>query len=147
LFNHHTVYVAAIWNTYRKARLLLLNAIIRCSDRLEKRNTYHDEKINIEELANDIAASIPFHLSENLSAFVEQAENGFELAIIPGKSVGGLLLMHPLFVMSNLPVILPKLQLYMKECLAWIGTHMGIGQATWLSKVIIWVYFTVFQRD
>jgi hypothetical protein len=147
LFNHYTVYVAAIWNIYRKTCLLILNVIIRCSNRLEKRNTYHDEKIKAEELANDIAASIPFHLSENLLAFVEQAENGFELAIIPGKSVGGLLLMHPLFVMSNLPVISPKLQAHMKECLAWIGTHMGIGQATWLSKVRIWVYFTVFQRD
>jgi hypothetical protein len=137
LLIHHTVYVAAIWNTYRKTRLLILNVIIRCSNRLEKRNTYHDEKIKVEELANDIAASIPFHLSENLSAFVEQAENGFELTIIPGKSVGGLLLMHPLFVMSNLPVILPKLQAHMKECLAWVGTRMGIGQATWLSNVRI----------
>jgi len=138
LFINHTVYVAAVWNTYRKTRLLVLNAIIRCSNRLGLRNTYHDEKIAVEELANDLVASIPFHLFENLTAFVKQAENGSELAIIPGKSIGGLLLMHPLFATSNLSAISPQLQTHMKECLAWIGAHMGIGQATWLSNVRIW---------
>jgi hypothetical protein len=138
LFINHTAYVAAIWNTYRKTCLLILNVIIRCSNRLGLRNTYHDEKISVEELANDLVASIPFHLSENLTAFVEQAENASELATVPGKSIGGLLLMHPLFATSNLPAISPQLQGRMKKCLAWIGAHMGIGQATWLSNVRIW---------
>jgi hypothetical protein len=137
LFINHEVYVAAVWNTYRKIRLIILNIIIRCSKRLEKRNTYHDEKIEVEELVGDMAASIPFHLSENLTTLVEQAENGFELRIIPGKSIGGLLLMHPLFITSNLSIIPPPLQSHVKECLEWIGSHMGIGQATLLSKVRI----------
>ena len=84
-----------------------------------------------------MAASIPFHPSKNLTTFVEQVENGLELAVSPGKSVGGLLLMHRLFVASNLSVILPQAQAHMKECLAWIGTHMGISQGTLLSNVRI----------
>jgi len=128
------LYVAAVWNMYRKARLMILSVIIRCSKRLEEKNSCHAEKGEVEELTNDMAAAFPFHLSQNLATFIKQAESGLELTIAPGRSIGGLLLMHPLFVTSNLSVVPPQLQARMRECLAWIGTHMGIGQATLLSS-------------
>jgi len=116
---------------------MILNIIIRCSRRLGEKNTSHDEKILFDELCNDMVASIPFNLSQDITKFMEQAETTSEFSITPGKSLGGLLLMHPLFVTSNLPSISPQLQTYMKSCLAWIGANMGIGQATLLSKVSI----------
>jgi hypothetical protein len=129
------VYAATVWNTYRKIRLLTLDVIIRCSKRLEKRNSFHNEENEAEELLGDLFASIPFHLFSNSTKFARQADNVLGLAIIPGKSIGGLLLMAPLFVISNFSIVSPKMQVNMRECLAWIGTNMGIGQATILSKV------------
>lgn len=114
---------------------MLLSIIIRCRKRLDIRNACHDENLQVEGLANDMAASIPFHLSANVTEFMEQAEIGPDLTMIRGKSVGGLLLMHPLVIISNMSMIKPQLQSNMRECLAWIGTHMGIGQATVMSTV------------
>ncbi|KAK9252704.1 hypothetical protein V1507DRAFT_212610 [Lipomyces tetrasporus] len=128
------IYVGAVWNTYRKVRLMILDVIIRCSQRLEKKTGCHDLKVEACELASDMMASIPFHLSENLATFVKHAESDTALALVPGRSVGGLLLMHPLFVTANLSVVSPQRQDRMRECLAWIGPNMGIGQATLLSK-------------
>jgi len=135
-----TVYVAAVWNTYRKVRLMILNVIIRCSKRLEEPNGYHDEKFQFDELSNDMVASIPFYLCQDIAKFMIQVETDIYSAITPGKSLGGLLLMHPLFVTSSLAVTSPQLQDSLKNCLSWIGTNMGIGEATLLSKVRIMPY-------
>jgi hypothetical protein len=132
---NNTVYVAAVWNTYRKNRLMILDVIVRCSKRLEIGNNYHDEKYQIDELIADLMAGIPFHLAENFASFVEQAHGSLELTIVPGRSVGGLLLMHPLFVISHLSIVGSQFQTQMRDCLAWIGNHMGIGEATMLSSV------------
>jgi hypothetical protein len=114
---------------------MILNTIIRCSKRLEKTSSCHDEKIQVEELVGDMVASILFHLADNLATFVEQAQNSLGLAMVPGRSIGGLLLMYPLFVTSHLPVVPAQSQSQMRDCLAWIGSHMGIGEATMLSSV------------
>jgi hypothetical protein len=55
--------------------------------------------------------------------------------IIPGQPIGGLLSMHALFVLATLPMAEERLKTYARDCLAWIGVHMGIGQATVLSRV------------
>jgi hypothetical protein len=55
--------------------------------------------------------------------------------ITPGKSVGGLLILHPLTVSSTLSVVSLEMQTHFRNCLAWIGDNMGIGQATLLAKV------------
>lgn len=133
----NTVYVAAVWNTYRKVRLMILNVIIRCSKRLEERNGAHNEKLQFDELSSDMVASIPFHLCQDITKFMIQVETDIYSAMTPGKSLGGLLLMHPLFVTSNLAATSPQLQACMKDCLSWFGTNMGIGEATLLSKVRI----------
>lgn len=127
--------MAAVWSTYRKNRFLILDLIVCCSKRLESGNDYNDEKLQVEELVVDVMASIPFHLAENFATFAEQAYGSLELTIVPGKSIGGLLIMHPLFVISHLSVVSPQFQAQMRDCLAWIGSHMGIGEATVLSSV------------
>jgi hypothetical protein len=134
-FADNTVYVAAVWNTYRKTRLMTLTVIIRCLQRLGMKSSQHNVKAEMNELANDMAASVPFQLFQNPLKLIEQAQSGAELTLLPGKAVGGLLLMHPLFIISNFSVISPEPRVFMRECLVWMGTHMGIGQATLLSKV------------
>lgn len=45
------------------------------------------------------------------------------------------MLTHTLYVLSVLPIIDVKIQGYLRECMAWIGDHMKIGQAVILSNV------------
>jgi hypothetical protein len=128
-------------NSYRKSRLLILDIIIKChqaaiapSDIPGISSSILEE---VEEIASDIAAAIPYHLADNISVFVTQtsASNGTAVDMTPGRSAGGLLLMHTLYMVSTLTVIDPSLKKYFKDCLAWIGRNMGIGQATMLSEV------------
>ena len=128
------VYVAAVWNTYRKARLMILDVIIRCSVRLGEEGCRKDEQVDAQELVDGMAASILYHLTDNPQTFMQQAEHG-SVTVAPGRPIGGLLLMHPLYVMSKLSVVSPQLRAHLKDCLAWIGKHMGIGQATLFSDV------------
>lgn len=78
-------------------------------------------------LAIDIAASVPFHLTSRPYA-VPAVES-------PGQPVGGLLLLHPLYVASTLHIVPQELRIYFRRCLAWIGSNMAIGQASLLAKV------------
>jgi hypothetical protein len=85
-------------------------------------------------LMEGIVSSIPHLLAADLQAFVENATAGSP-PLVSGRPVGGLLSMHTLYVLSTLPMAEAKLKAYIRDCLAWIGTRMGIGQATILSKV------------
>jgi len=132
------VYVASLWNNYRKARLLLLNIIMRCYRRI---NDYAngpeiDALIHkdVAELTAGIVSSIPYLLAADLQAFVENT-NAELPPLVPGRPIGGLLLMHALYVLLTLPMVEARLKAYIRHCLAWIGTRMGIGQATILSRV------------
>jgi hypothetical protein len=133
---YYDLYVAAVWNAYRKARLLFLQRIFNlrtsephcagpCSEtamgmliRLQR---------DARALAIDIAASVPFHLTSR--PYVAPNVHS------PGRPVGGLLLLHPLYVASTLHIVPQELQNYFRRCLAWIGNNMAIGQASLLAKV------------
>lgn len=128
------VYVAASWNTYRKNRLLILDIIIQCLEKLQEKDAHGRRQAEAKELANDIKASIPFHLDRDYENTTARC-HGLKDDIQPGRCLGGLLLMHPLFVASNLSVIPSHMRSQLKECLAWIGEHMGIGQASVFAKV------------
>ena len=128
------LYVAGVWNIVRTSQLRIIDMMVKLFD-------YHgDRKASLHwipranALVEDIMASIPYHLTDNMHAFVNQYDTG-EGITDRGKSLGGLLLMHPLYVASRLPFIPEKMQIYMKQCLLWIGTEMGLGQATLLAEV------------
>lgn len=89
---------------------------------------------DVTHLTEDIISSIPFLLALDLQSFVEKAV-AESPPLIPGRAVGGLLSMNTLCILSTLAVAEPKLRAYARGCLAWIGTHMGIGQAATFSKV------------
>ncbi|KAL1885325.1 hypothetical protein Plec18167_001982, partial [Paecilomyces lecythidis] len=84
-----------------------------------------------QELAEDIAASVAYHLTVDPESYIQTPSK----PIVPGRPVGGLLLLHPLYVITRAPVVSPQLRAQMSECLAWIGKNMGIGQATLLSNL------------
>ena len=131
------LYVAGVWNTACTFRLLLLDMIVRLSKVLNDNDSHVSEQEDALRLVEDIVASIPFHLAEDLQVFLRdtQDEGAATRKIKPGKPVGGLLLLHPVCIASKLSIVPPRLQDYTRECLEWIATNMGIGQASLLTKV------------
>jgi hypothetical protein len=128
------VYVAAVWNNFRKVRLMIIDLILNLSKRLEDKELHLQEHENVRELVEATVASVPYHLTANPQIFTQQPGKGSG-TVSPGRPIGGLLLMHPTYVISRLSVVSPQMQAYMRECLAWIGIHMGIGQAILFAKV------------
>lgn len=127
------LYVAGVWNTSRTARLLLLNLILKLSDILndDLDTARHQKDVSI--ILDDIVASIPYHLAEDTDSIIRGG--GKNTFFEPGRPVGGLLLMHPIYIASTLPIVPLDVGKYLKECLSWIGTKMGIGQATLFAQV------------
>ncbi|KAK9482634.1 hypothetical protein V1527DRAFT_454858 [Lipomyces starkeyi] len=134
--SYYDLYVASIWNNYRKACLLVLNIIISCHRRINNPDSLEIAArvyLDVTSLTEEVVSSIPYLLAVDLQSFVENGTAGTP-PIVPGRPVGGLLSMHTLYVLATLPIAETKLKLYTKKCLAWIGDEMGIGQAAILSK-------------
>ena len=140
------LYVAGVWNTSRIARVLLINVILKLSRILNDDQNHTRQHQDTLRLLEDIVSSILFHLAEDLPSFLHRLEQ-FEVgkcemgkesaaAILnPGKPVGGLLLMHPIYVASKLSIVSQQMREYVRDCLEWIAKHMGIGQASLFAKV------------
>lgn len=128
------LYVASVWNIFRMARLLLATLIVKLSDALGSDDSCVGPLHTANRIVEDIVASIPYHLVDNLPVFLDELASSTEITD-PGKSLGGLLLMHPLFVASTMPFLPRNTREYMRRCLTWIGSNMGLDQASLLAKV------------
>ena len=128
------LYTASVWNTYRVARLLITEIILKLSESPEDDNSDVLEEREALRFLGDILSSIPYHITEDVGFFLRTLGDGTEIPN-PGKPVGGLFLMQHLHLISTRAVVPPQIQHYMIRCLEWIATHMGIGQAGVLSKV------------
>lgn len=128
------VYVAAVWNTYRKTHLMVLDAIIFCIQHLRIDAVYAMElQTSIdraESLARGISASVPFHLTSDLGSYCKDPRNA-----PVGTPLAGLLLLHPLNVLLHSTSVPSDFRGYASQCLAWIGSHLKIGQASVLANV------------
>lgn len=114
---------------------MLLDILVRCTRRLP---TVDEGDIlalqqRADMLVAAIVASIPYHLAQDPMAFIGAMER--RDGVCPARPVGGLLLLHPLFVTVHCSLVSTPLKAYFRRCLCWIGQHMGIGQATLLSEV------------
>jgi hypothetical protein len=127
-------YIAGIWNIYRAARLYLSELISSLSNGNRTSTTDQKHVQDMENLVQDMISSIPYHLTDNLYGFLNQIDNGTPIASV-GKAASGLLVMHPLHVISNLSTVDPAVRSYLKRCLVWIAENMGIGQASLFAKV------------
>ena len=128
------LYTATVWNTYRTVRCVLVSLVLTLSsvsgDGADCGSKYRAGMHMVE----DIIASIPYHLTEDLHAFLRDVESRKEIAAA-GRCAGGLLVMQSLYVLSRLGFVSPRMGTYFKDCLTWIGKNMGIGQATLYAKV------------
>ena len=130
------LYLAGVWNISRTARVLLIDLILKLAKILNTNDNHSCEHEVALRLVEDIVSSIPFHLAESLQVFLRDMSNENVAAVLdPGRSVGGLLLMHPIYVASKLSIVPQQMREYMGDCLEWIATYMGIGQASLLAKV------------
>ena len=143
------LYIAGVWNTCRTVRCFLLDLILQLVGILSDNKDHICEQKDAINLLEGILASIPYHLTEDLQLFLQDAGKGTRI-MNPGRPVGGLLLMHPLFLVLQLSIIPPQVKEYIKTCLAWIGAHMGIGQASIFARVRILttpLYFILLIKD
>ena len=135
------LYLAGIWNTVRMARILLLSLILELSIAFNDNHNYSHKCLDALRgdalrLVEDIISSIPFSLAEDLQIFLQdRGKENTEAKMQPGRPVGGLLLMHPIYIVSRLRIVPEKIREYMRDCLEWIAMNMGIGQAAVLAKV------------
>jgi hypothetical protein len=91
--------------------------------------------VRTKSVAHDIASSIPSHLADDLYTFIGEGNTSAEIAA-PGKPLGGLLFMHLLYIVSCLPCVSEVIRAHFRRCLAWIGSRMGLGQASSLSSKV-----------
>lgn len=126
--------IAGVWNVFRGARLLLTVLIVKLADTRDANGSSADHILDAIDIVKDIIASIPYHLMSNIYVFLDEKGATNETRNT-GKILGGLLLMHPLYVASRVPFLPNSMRDYLRKCLMWIGSNMGIGQATFLAKV------------
>ena len=132
------LYIAYIWNMSRAVRLFLIDLIIKISQVLCDGSDYAREIQVARRLTEDMLSSVPFHLAEDLQIFLRDTKVETPTPNIdPGRAIGGLLLMHPIYIASKLEIVPQQMQNYLIGCLEWIATNMGIGQASRLAKVRI----------
>lgn len=131
----YVVFVVAVWNTYRKTHVMLLEILDNCIQCLS--TIENDIILSLHQRANTLiksfVASIPYHLAPDPATFIQAIDRKEEIP--PARPVGGLLLLYPLFVVAHCPLVSAPLRAYFRNCLGWIGKYMGIGQANLLSEV------------
>ena len=126
------LYIAGVWNIARVARLLLFALTLRISDGLGETGAHMRMMCSTNAIVEDILASVPYHLAENLYEFLDSPTDGITE---PGKTLGGLLIMYPLYLTSTVPFVGEPIKSYLRDSLSWIGSNMGIGHAERLAKV------------
>ena len=127
------LYIASVWNYARAGRILLMSLMSTLSVDLGNRNESHaNYASSIEVDTQKILSSVPYHLADNLYDFIKEGEREIS---DPGKALGGVLIMYPLFVASKSTYLPEETRCYLRRCLSWIAFNMGIGQAEVLAQV------------
>ncbi|GFF40969.1 transcriptional regulatory protein moc3 [Aspergillus lentulus] len=124
---------AAILNVSRVAQCYLLDISFRLKLIQAGVEDNDQERLKATQLIQDFTSSIAYHLVEDLYSFSATVQRGNPIDQ-PGRAAGGLLLMYPLYIASQLSTVPLELQDYFKRCLVWIGQNMGIGYASLLAK-------------
>lgn len=125
-------YMAGIWNIARASRLLLLVLMMQLSDDLGDTDGSADLAQKADSIVDEIISSVPYHPTDNLYDFLNWPQTEITE---PGRILGGLLMMHQLYVASEVPTLSESTRDYLKRCLAWISSDMGIGYAGKLAQV------------
>lgn len=131
---YYDLSVSGVWNIFRETQLRLFALMLKLADAQSNIEASQEVRLKVDSVVEDLIASIPYHLSENVYEFVKHpsSQKGIPAA---GKCLGGLLLLHPLHTAIGLSCIATSMRDYLQRCLVWIGLNMGMGQATFLAKV------------
>ncbi|PYI01580.1 putative C6 transcription factor [Aspergillus sclerotiicarbonarius CBS 121057] len=127
------LYIAAVWNISRVARCFLSDITTKIGDTVQDGRDHTREKTDVERLCKELLSSIPYHLTDCLPDFLRDMERVSEIQT-PGRAIGGLLLMHPIYVLCQLSIVPLEIREYLTRCLEWIGRNIGVGQASLLAK-------------
>lgn len=123
--------------TYRKAHIRILEFIAGCAEQLSEPEIQANAIAAAQEPVDSIVASIPYFLLQDPRAVLTSNKASLPTTSVPGRVVGGLLLLHPLYLLSTVTssILSSELRVHTLHCLDWIGKNMGIGQASLLAKV------------
>ncbi|KAI9709463.1 MAG: hypothetical protein M1820_003223 [Bogoriella megaspora] len=127
------LYVASMYSTYRKGRMLQYLMIYHLATHLYETRLAEEAQAEAILAAEGLISALPYLLLKDARALVDDADPA--LKPVPGKAIGGMMIMHLLFVASTFVNDLGEnLTSYMKRVLEWIGTDMGIGQGSVLAR-------------
>ncbi|KAL9116949.1 MAG: hypothetical protein Q9187_006519 [Circinaria calcarea] len=150
------VWVADIWNKYRTYRIFAQAIVLNCIEWLIPTawghvNTfqYHSSTRILQQMVDDVCASIPFHLgipsstSAEISFFVHSRKD-FDALFNPSdpfkrqrgfQALGGYFLVWPLFVAASVSCI-PEIQKrWIRGRMTYIGARYGFNQSTTLAAL------------
>lgn len=137
---YSSIWIAAIWNNYRSARILVNELILDQLNHLYQNNPessilwddncFYENQIltsnsTLLQLCHDICASVPYFLGYN-------PDNGGRADQLP-KSVNGNLLLWPLYTAGVTGMVSDMMRCWVSGRLQWITDVMGIRQAAPLA--------------
>lgn len=148
--SHSDLWVSSMWNSYRSCRLFAHGILLECIETWRTSendkwllNRSHSIRV-IQEMVNEICASVPFHLDpqklQALNNIPDQSlpnvpcGDGFNQS---SKALGGYLIMWPLFLAASMDYIPDQQRKWIRDQLMYVGNELGIKQATVLSSVSI----------
>lgn len=126
-----------MWNTWRKAYLIHIDILVRLAVALEQDYKIRPYQQRAESLIAGMKASVPYHLTRSPGDYlqcVKTSSNPENLQ--PNIPINGLSLIYPLYTAARCTFISHADKHYIVNTLNWIGSHMGIGQATTLAHNI-----------
>ncbi|KAJ3460481.1 hypothetical protein MRS44_011348 [Fusarium solani] len=127
-------YVAAAWTSWRSICILYLDHLVHLAQALGQ-EVIGNYGAKIHHLTAELKASIPYHVSGDLGAYVQHPDAA-TASNNPQRTVGGLLLLHPLYVIARCTTVALSDREYFARTLRWIGSEMGISQATVLADYL-----------
>lgn len=139
---YYDVWVAGVWNSWRCARMFVNAIIMRCyswlsaestDDVLEEPDFIHAQQ-TMQEMADDICASVPFHLGHGLPTcmadpFLPPEHFREAMKQRQGNGLTAYFLLWPLFVARSASTISQTQRAWIRGRLVAMATRFGIHQA------------------
>jgi hypothetical protein len=144
---YHDVPVANLINDYRICRILCQIVIMACltwlslGDAQSGDETYDRAQFIIQQMVDEIAAGVPFHMSYEMQPVAQELglEKNGEFIEFPmqyqclhglaAEAFGGYSLVWPLYVAANAPTVPQRQQDWLNGRLYVIGTRFGLSSA------------------
>ncbi|KAF4999347.1 hypothetical protein FGRMN_2488 [Fusarium graminum] len=129
------LYVATAWNAWRSSHVICIDHLVHVTNALGQHELvpFYIQRVNT--LVAGVKASIPYHLSQDVTDYVKHANAGKPF-LHSDRLVGGFLLLHPLYAIARCTVVDPETRQYIANTLRWIGVEVGIGQANVLADCL-----------